>query len=284
MRGRAALTAGLGALAGCTLLVDTSGLTGGSSDAPDASTSSDATADAVDEGDGPRDAPLEEADAATDAPPASDAHAPLGEAGCTGTVHDFCDDFDHGALGAAWTRTFQIGGAFTLDPLAVSPPSSLLATAADGGSENLILVKNFAGATKGIRCQVALRVDAYDNYTDVLHVDFTVAGEAYFVRVGLGGGGTLNEYGQLPDGGERVRNNWPFQQPPAGQWVDVVLDIDGDPNAGAATLAVDGAQVLSVALSPPTDATGINVELGAINTFPLAWRAHYDNVACDLRK
>src|SRR5262249_10105253 len=148
---------------------------------------------------------------------------------------------------------------------------------------NLFLQKDFPGATKGIRCDLDLRVDAFDNYTDVIHFDFLLPTDSYFVRIGLGGGATLNEYGQFADGGERVRNNWQCTEPQAGEWVNVMLDIHADGDAGTAKLAVDQALVLSVPLSPPTDTTAIRLIVGALNVAASTWRAHYDNVACDLQ-
>src|SRR5262249_5585228 len=158
------------------------------------------------------------------------------------TVHDFCDDFDHGPLGATWTQMFTVGGALTLDPLAISPSSALLAQVAPGGGfEKIILQKDFAGATKGIRCNLDMRVDVFDDYTDVLPIEFLEPTDSYFVRIGLGGGANVNEYGQFADAGERVRNIWPFTQPQAGEWFNVTLDLRAEGDAGAAKLLVDQA-------------------------------------------
>ena len=271
-RRAAALTLAL--LAGCSLLVDESGLSGG--ETADAGPTPEATTDA-EEGDAfTADARAEEA-GAVDASPADAGFS------CDAEVHDFCDDFDHGALGATWSSATNTGGTLALDPLALSPPWSLLVAVQDGGGpEDLLLHKSFA-ATAGIHCAFDIRVDAYDSYTDVFHVDFGQASGSYFVRF-IMGGTVVNEYGTLPDGGVRVRNNWPTGQPAIGVWTRVDLDLRFSGQAGTAVLAYDGKQVLSVNLSPPTDIVSNKIQLGAWSSAATKWRAHFDNFACDLQR
>jgi hypothetical protein len=273
----------LGFLAGCTGL---GGLVGGTGDQPDAAPGSDAAgAEESRSGDEPD---AGGADVARDADVLDVAEGdrldPLGEAGCAAAPHDFCDDFDRAPLGASWSRSAVTGGTLSLDPLAVSPPSALLAAAADGGgSEQLLLVKDFAGRSGGLACAFDLRVDAFDDFTVVLQLWFVVPSQPpYLLRVAVGNGGDLNEYGQNPDGSDRVRNNWPFAQPAAKTWVHVVLDVKASGGAGKARLTLDGTDVLLVPLLPPDNATSMSIKLGAENSGAVRWVARYDNVACDL--
>ena len=108
------LAAALGiAGSGCSLLIDLSDTTGGSSDAaPDASDARDAaSSDAADSassdaGNANRDAGVE-----ADAP----VHSPGTWCATSAPSLWFCDDFDDGALGARWTgATLQVAGAATL--------------------------------------------------------------------------------------------------------------------------------------------------------------------------
>jgi hypothetical protein len=275
MHGRVAAST-LGILSGCSLLVDQSGLTGGASD--DASTESDGAT--------PADAPGIDAYAPSDAPIQDGAGngegGDAGSLGCAAAGHDFCDDFDNGALGATWTRFLTQGGTMTLDPVALSPPFSLFLAGADaGGYSDLQLFKDFVG-TLGIRCSFDLRVDAYDSNVDLLHVDFKSKSGAYWVRLVVSGG-DLNEYGQLPDGGTRVQHNYAVNQPSVGAWSRVELNIQLAGDAGTVTLTVGGVPVTEN-LSPPADITGNTVRLGAYGVNLDKWRAHFDNFSCDQQR
>jgi hypothetical protein len=120
MLGRAVAALGVGALAACTLVVDTDGLTGGaaSADGGGAEGSTDANAPAPESGPG-------------DAMGSADADAGASDAPfCVRTANDaslahFCADFDEGFVAVGWSGQSLSPGTIVVDDTSsVSPPSS----------------------------------------------------------------------------------------------------------------------------------------------------------------
>jgi hypothetical protein len=64
--------------------------------------------------------------------------------------------------------------------------------------------------------------------------------------------------------------------------VHVTLEVKPTGNGnGTATVTYDSTP-FSVPISPPSDATGATIELGAQNAVSAAWVARYDNLTCDV--
>jgi hypothetical protein len=244
----------LAAFAGCSLLVDTNGLTG--SQPHDAGPTPDGTA--------------------------------TGDAGCG---HALCDDFDDGPIGGPpWTgQILSGGGSLRLDfDASVSPPASLLASCP--GAEGLArLVWATDGGAKTIACAFELLLDAAPSGGDE-HELFQILfdapqGKLNGYNLSLHASSTethVIEYADLPDGGS-MYNSFPFAPPPYGRWTLVEMRVDlASPNV---TLAVAGANVVAQALTPASGIRGQSVRIGMqIYGGGSAYSAHFDDVRCDVTR
>lgn len=97
----------------------------------------------------------------------------------------FCDDFDHGALGALWTEVRGIDAGFmSLGAPAVSPPNALVIEQIDGGNKQQKLPMLVKDLPKGasLRCSFSVLAEvlpAANNSGDLL--TFLFAGGGTFV-------------------------------------------------------------------------------------------------------
>jgi hypothetical protein len=271
---------------GCSLAVSVDGLTGG-----------DGGSHASDGAPGDGDAGARDAE---DAGEAAEASRP-GASPCA-AVHDLCDDFDHGTVGAIppWDGMVTVGGSLTLDTSTFrSPPASLVArvaaTGADAGDAvpKAYLTRRFDGGARMVHCAFDARFDQ-DPPTEwqafVLSTEpqspsplsgyfLAWAGptpgvaassidEAHFERDG-GGGGTF----------------YPAYGVPGTDWFHAEIDVDLDADAGAAEMDIDDASVFTHRLTPPTKTSGQSLEIGITMSFRFGaapvWSIHFDNIACD---
>lgn len=94
----------------------------------------------------------------------------------------FCDDFDHGALGALWTEVRGLdAGLMSLGAPAVSPPTALVIEQVDGGSKQQklpMLVKDLPKGA-GLRCSFSVLAEVLppaSNAGDLLVFGFAGGG------------------------------------------------------------------------------------------------------------
>jgi hypothetical protein len=164
------LFAGIAAawLAGCSVLVDTSGLAGGDApSAPDGST----------EGGGPPPPVTDGGAEASLAPPDTATFD-------CGTPNVFCDDFDQGALGARWDDIERTHGDVALAQEALSPPNALRAAVTPGtNTGDAALVKRFSPAPSAVHCELDFNLDS-PVPVDIFQIRTLVGGRARYHYVG----------------------------------------------------------------------------------------------------
>ena len=164
-------------LAACSLLVDTSGLSGN-----DGGASGDASTIASDAA---RDSP-----GSTDAPAATD--GPVGDAGadvvdssvktCVPSATRLCDDFDDSMPGTRWTSKETNRGTITFGAVGLSLPHAFEAKIMAGsGSGSANLIQTYPTARANIRCELDFKlsdvpatgeIDVIDLVTTVPGADF----------------------------------------------------------------------------------------------------------------
>jgi hypothetical protein len=218
MHWRASVALVLGAamaVPACSLLVDTSGLSG-----------NDGAADAADTG-----PPADASEAATRDADALDATSDAdGDAGfsCPQGSGIFCDDFDHDALGARWTSTDKSGATLVLEDGGVTPPNALRAEVLGGPNAYANLIARFPGTPAGhVRCELDMELPASPplGEIDVLVLATRRVGptpSSYQVYLQhLDTGWALGEFGIIADGGT-VDHNTEISDLPIGSWMHLV--------------------------------------------------------------
>ncbi len=274
-RGRAWLAVAASvAIAGCSLLTDSSGLSDGAVATNEGGTGTDAALESSATADG-------SVDGLVEAGPSSD---------CTGT-HFFCTDFDKKALTDEWDVVTPGNGTLERNMASsVSPPFALLVSHPSGNPESTPLVTKTLPASSigGLRCRFNYRRDSIDpdGVLVVLMVDFnTQTSEHLFVEIKDGqsngrvylaaiqpDGGTLDDFPTVPTFATSL-----------GSWaaVDWTLDL----RAMRSTLksdmnlidqrpipAFDVAKVVSIKL-----ALGLGNHIAPQSP----WQVRYDDFVCD---
>ena len=268
----------------CTLLTNTSDLTGG--DQPpvivDGGSDTDLTADAANE------ANVAETDAGSGISDASgDATLPPV---CVASSTTFCDDFDGPPLSMKWTSDTRMGGTFTVDSVAsVSTPNSLSMTAAAGPNRYVSLSKVVSTSAAHMHCTFALKVDAVGTQVQRLVQYEMQAPDNTRLNVSLYVGkldstiriDKLAANGAYVNGFSvdvsRGSNLFPF-----GQWRAVELNADFDTSDGQLQFSVDGVNRGSGPLLPFANIASAQINVGLLednqSTAALGYRL--DNVSC----
>ncbi|HEX8796232.1 MAG TPA: hypothetical protein VF765_35020 [Polyangiaceae bacterium] len=252
------------ALAGCTLLAGTGGLTGGSSPTDGGTGSESQPQSDASGGDGDVTTPPGDAghDASGDAP--SDVASSDGPAGEAGTwcashgPHFFCADFDEGSASAGWTNVDMatMQGTLGLSPQYVSPPASLLTSvpAHATGSAEARVVEAFPV----VPSHVHVEFDMYTcgastpGYLELAKIHEYTQATGVSGGIDLGVDGT-NDYLLLDDyaddGGETTQSFKPMPAIAVDQWVHVALDVVLDPS--------NGSVILTLGTAPSVQQTGL---------------------------
>jgi hypothetical protein len=257
-----ALFAVLGA---CSLFVSTDGLT------------SDAVVDAaVDTSSDVRDASstfdaITTADAGTDA------------AFCNATASTlFCDDFDHGAIGATWDSAMTTAGAtLALDSTTFRSPPSSGAFTSGGNSSAANLIKSVAASVGNYRVAFSLRVATPPSASSAYQIIATFAnGNGAQLELLEGTGGfSVND---------RINGTYDTQYSDVpgldvGAWHDVVVHLKFAASGGttSASVDVDGTNVVpsfdvASAFNQPS---ALKIALGVVFGAGSSTSINFDNAA-----
>jgi hypothetical protein len=254
-----AMSVGAASLAlGAACVVDAGGLTGG-----DAGTREDAS----DAG-------------AVDAPSACDA----GFCACLSPPPTFCDDFDHGTLGARWTAPVanpMPGASLTLDSNAVSSPNALrviFPRSAGGGA--IALAEEFSQTFQEARLE--FDVFAPDGFTDDQVAAFRIGGSYTVSLVFLSDGAkAFEEPSEVP-------TSLGAPSPPAGVWTHVTL-IFRLPGSGPGLFRLSygnpdaGAAVYDLPIRTAVSGT-LRLAFGGVyvQDSPNGWTSNFDDVVLRL--
>ncbi len=236
----AGVFAGLG---GCSLLTNLDALSGGGD-------ASDAAGDVL--GDVLGDASGDGSDAKTSP--------------CT-AVHSFCDDFDHGALGATWDGVVVQSGPLVYSTSnEITPPNSLEATGNATGSPTE-LVKNFPSADHThVEFDLMIQNPAVVQNAEVDFITIEATqppsgiGFADLTFSRLGGTSNLGEYASPVDGGVAARQDLAISEA-FGGWRHVALDLVF--SAQTLELRIDGTLVQTLHFNPALTASPLKVSVGA---------------------
>ncbi len=269
-------------MGGCTILVGTSGLTGGgppadagAGDAPQA----DVRGETGGDGGGIHDAPSD---------------APAGDGGLAGEAgswcasqgqHFFCADFDEGSATAGWSSVDlqATQGMLGLSPQYVSPPTSFLSStpAHSSGSMEARVVESVPTVPSHVHAEFDMFpcTAMTTGYYEVAKIHAYSTGFSGGVDVDISGTEDIvvDEYGD--DGGELVTDLKPSPGYQLGRWNHVALDVVLDPSAGSVTLVLDRATAPSVSqsgmrtLTPGT--TNVDFVLGL-------WSGGGNDPACEV--
>jgi hypothetical protein len=241
----------VGAAAGCSLLVDTSGFSGGATaDGADDAEADGAGADAgagTPPGDAAADAPMEAAPGVCDA--------------------TFCDDFDQGPLGGKWDA-LNVSSEATpaLTSNAVSPPAAFevdLPARTSGGTERFAyLAKTLPTTARTLDCRFRLNVvvpPPGNGDVGLFAIEPLPASDNHFLEMKVVADGDLVVYENHKEDGGSIEATDNFGMPAAGQWV--LVRVSADFGANTLTLSIDGA-AQSFSLRDTPGATSFRLSLG----------------------
>ena len=259
-RGRVfAVTVGVAvlALASCTLLVDTDGLTGpeaGSEPRDGAGPSSEAAADGG------------IADSAPRAPCPADA---------------FCDDFDDGGIGSGWTTVVAAGGNLTVaDGRGRSLPAaarSLLLPGDASTDKRALLIKSFGDRTQ-LHCSFAFWIEKANADTDIASFTWkTEDGRNFFTWLDSYEKKSLLGVAFLPSGPYPPGGDLPLL--PRGKWVEIDFRTDFT----SIDVRFDGVLVYLAAIGNNTTRLGkqVTMTLGGLSSELEGNEFLYDDVLCE---
>lgn len=270
-RTKTVLLAALAGAAGCSLVVDTSGLAGG----PAVADGGAGDATAIDaETDGPADAGATDDDA--------------GRISCTG--HLFCDDFDapDASLPGSWEVMTGDGNPLTLDPsISRSEPRSLRATVTPlMGAHRQVLTRTFDVVNKSIRFEFdyhyvpqAGDLVEIDPYQIQLYPPPPKRTRQAVAMVNYKTGPGLEHLLGNPNAAPTV-NDVDIAAAP-NQWLHVKIAVDFNVTPGTCRVAIDNAE-RSYDLEGPAPEK-VELQLGVIyfKDVSATWDFRYDNVVVD---
>jgi hypothetical protein len=256
------------AAAGCSLLVDTSGL-GGTTAADDAANDHAAPNDggALDAGD-------------ADASSSSDSART-----CDAT---FCDDFDDGPLGAKWTKSMLTGGGtLALDTPALSLPNALRAQfhGVSSPTDRYAMLEQDLGLGRAVRCDFAMNVTHRPNkdLNDVFRIRTRAPGiDDYLLYFAVAtAGGALADDIAYPDGGCACPQRYEsFPVLPEGTWVHVTVQTDFT----TAQVTIDGQLVVDKSFGPLVPNEPIVVGLGGRAFSSIISDTLFDDFSCTVTR
>lgn len=251
-------TAALAISAACSLVVDTTGLSGGAADAT----------------------PIDAAGADGAADGGGDATTWCGQQSSLA----FCDDFDspNTNLAARWDEVYAPSGTLRVDdqnPL--SPPGMLLAIVPNPGNNDGNSVAKVFPAHASTRVALDLILEASDSfgYGSIAEVHLEPAPAPYqdyrAALIYTGGRMTLNTY--VAPGGE---NSMPVPRS-FGSWQRVQLEIALTPTPRAVVYDEAGGILVTLPMPATAPAAGTRVAVGLpyLATATTPWRVRIDNVA-----
>ena len=202
--------------------------------------------------------------------------------------HTFCDDFDHGLLGAKWDRMVMTAGSLSLSTNAVTQPNALEATAISitGGSQTL-LAKTFPAMDHThieLDIQVANPSDTTQTEVDLVALWLVQAppgyssSELYVER--WQDAAILEQYALADDGGS-VGQSLPINET-FNAWRHVTLDLDRP--SSTFTMSIDGQTPTVMLLEAPLAMFPFELGVGVANvssTIAGEWDVWIDNVVVD---
>jgi len=228
--------------------------------------------------------------------PGGDAHddapsdLPRGDAGCAAFPDaSFCDDFDHGLLGARWDGIGGGGGRPSLDDdAAVSPPHSVVVTSVTPDAPanmDVYFYKNLPGGLpRDLLCEFDVRVDSPEapSFT-AFETSTSVAGVQYLIRLWLGTSvGRVDAiYNYSDGGGSRGRYHIPTLATGPWRHVGIALSLP-ETGDGGVRVAFDDLQVLDVTIATPVaDGGGLVMNFGArYMVVEQGFGLRFDNFVC----
>jgi hypothetical protein len=254
---------------GCSLVVDTSGLTSVATE--------DAAGDRASGTDGGADGAS--LDALTDALTADG-----------GTVCDatFCDDFDDGPVGAKWSRSIVNQGAIDLSTKYTSAPSALRARffGSQSTDDRYAMLERDLGTGTRVHCEFSMYVTARadKDVNDPFRIRTTAAGISdyllYLVLPSTGGIALADDI-HYADGGCACPQKFATFDPfPVGAWRRITVETDFT----TATLSVDGAVVVTSTFGPIVPDGPIVVGLGGRAFSSITSDTLFDDFSCTITK
>lgn len=254
----------------CSVLVDSSGLSGGAktSAASDAASNDATTTDASTV----VDSALADASALD---------------GALSTWSDpstsFCDDFERAVVTTRWDRTKNTGGVLETTPGGVTSATAFRAGSSGVQSDQYVyLEKSLPVATKNVRCEFDLFADPLPDVSDGHEVEYFVlqenraSGEPYLLYFNwyASSGQRKWNVGEFIAG--KLDRSVPFTAV-TEKWVHVVLDVADR----AASVSVDNVVVGSLTDLTVVDQTSIEIRLGvSYASKGIAYSALFDNLVC----
>jgi len=225
--------------------------------------------------------------AAVDAPPTANE----GGASPCATTHDFCDDFDHGPLGATWDQIVSQAGPLALSSTAVTPPSALGVTVLDSAqtAQASMLEKQFP-SSKHVHVELDAQVTSPSNAfgTEVDFVTLEVTPPAGYDEAGLSlfrrhdsstPGPSVLQYFYIQ--GSNVQTIDEDVAEDFSSWRHVALDADFDAQTFA--VAIDGTPVTQLDMSPTVPMGAFTLQVGAtwVDDVQATWGVLVDDVTLD---
>jgi hypothetical protein len=280
------LTATTLVLGACSLLVSTSGLDDGASDAVADGGDNDASmaplVESGSDGVAPVIPPISN-DAATDGAKVD----PTTVSPCSAT-HVFCDDFDTGSADVAtrWSSSQQSAGPITIDSfLPRSPPRGLhLALTSGMGNRASELRKELSLSSKAFHYSVDTNIATPSSPSygevDILDLQFSPPPSGYSfsaVSVDMYPDRTTFEYYATTGPTDTLVQ--PTIMLPHNTWVHLDIDVDFNPSPATATLKIDGGIAATINLIGDS-LSSVSMGLGATytNNAGVTWDVAYDNI------
>jgi len=197
----------------------------------------------------------------------------------------FCDDFDHGPLGATWSGfNTSADGVLALESTNVrSPPYALSVTLNEPADASVgrqaMLNKSFPQA-RAVSCSVALYLEQTGAETATVMSIFVDnpfwSGYQFNVLILADRTSQLVEWGDFADGSAGPYVYVSGAPIPLQQWVHAVVTID---YSGSASLYVNGSPFVKLQTYPQTPKSEtFYLGLGAGGSG--AWSAFFDDVVC----
>jgi hypothetical protein len=257
----------MAASVGCSLLVETSGLSGDVTPLSSEAGAGDATPGT---------------DAGTDAPGTKTDAA----IACDAT---FCDGFDDGPIGARWDiKEPPVAATLALVPGTLSAPWALeldLPQRAPASFERMaFLAKSFHLTAGTVSCRFSVNVvlpPAANGDFALFQIDPSPVSDNHVFEMKVVNDGSLEmrERYDADGGGVEIKNT--FGTPPAGQWVSIALAADF--NAHTLTATLNSAPSKTFSMVAPAGVTSVKLSLGETGDSDSAhFTARFDDFACSV--